>query len=562
MKKTFALFVLGLSVLGFRVNAQTCDDFNRANSTTISGWTEQVGDWNILSNTLAAPASAQWNYITFDGSTQTDGCMTAKALYTGSAGTKFIGLTSRFTSTSSNLMVKLQDNNSAGYWDSYFIYEGGTNIISSISSGMNYGTSPTIQLEYVGTAVTFRIDTDDNGTWDYVYTATTSVTSAGLCGVAAYDYCFLDDFCYSSNCSLISNCQDFNAANNTIVSNWTEQIGDWSIFNNSLLAPSGGWNYITLNGSTYADGCITARAMYSGVPGTKFMGLTGRYSSPTVNITVKVQDNSSVGYWDSYWIYSDDGSVSSGSGLNFGTDANIRMEYTGSLVTFSIDTDRNGTWDYVYTGTVGNTSAGLSGVAAYEVCSLDDWCYNASCCTPPDPAGSISGTSTVCEGVGGVSYSVPLINLATTYVWSYTGTGVTINGTGNTVTLDFAVGATSGNLSVKGHSSCGDGTVSADFPIVVDPCTGIQDASGETMLRVVPDPSIGVFSVILDAKTAFNGQLIIYDMIGTVVFEKSLAVNMGNNRIELDLAAHPAGVYYLSLNGGSSRLMKTIMIAR
>ena len=36
-------------------------------------------------------------------------------------------------------------------------------------------------------------------------------------------------------------------------------------------------------------------------------------------------------------------------------------------------------------------------------------------------------------------------------------TGVTINGSGTSVTLDFATNATSGILSVKGHNTCGDG---------------------------------------------------------------------------------------------------------
>ncbi|HEY4787113.1 MAG TPA: choice-of-anchor tandem repeat GloVer-containing protein, partial [Bacteroidales bacterium] len=86
----------------------------------------------------------------------------------------------------------------------------------------------------------------------------------------------------------------------------------------------------------------------------------------------------------------------------------------------------------------------------------------------PGNAGSISGSSSVCQGQTAVSYSVPPIDNATNYVWSYSGTGVTINGSANAVTLDFSANATSGNLTVYGVNSYGNGIVSANYPIVVN----------------------------------------------------------------------------------------------
>ena len=60
----------------------------------------------------------------------------------------------------------------------------------------------------------------------------------------------------------------------------------------------------------------------------------------------------------------------------------------------------------------------------------------------------------VCQGQTGVTYSVPL-DASVTYNWSYDRTGVTINGSGNSVTLDFDATATSGILSVTTTNSCG-----------------------------------------------------------------------------------------------------------
>ena len=62
----------------------------------------------------------------------------------------------------------------------------------------------------------------------------------------------------------------------------------------------------------------------------------------------------------------------------------------------------------------------------------------------PAAAGLIDGPATVTEGDMGVAYNVGVIANAASYVWAYSGTGVTINGTGNMVTLDFAIGASSG----------------------------------------------------------------------------------------------------------------------
>ncbi|MCX6282049.1 MAG: T9SS type A sorting domain-containing protein [Bacteroidetes bacterium] len=90
----------------------------------------------------------------------------------------------------------------------------------------------------------------------------------------------------------------------------------------------------------------------------------------------------------------------------------------------------------------------------------------------PAAAGTINGAGTVCQGQNNVAYSVPSIAGATNYNWSYTGTGATISGTTNSVTINFATNATSGILQVMGVNSCGNGPVSANFPITVNPMPG------------------------------------------------------------------------------------------
>jgi ligand-binding sensor domain-containing protein len=85
----------------------------------------------------------------------------------------------------------------------------------------------------------------------------------------------------------------------------------------------------------------------------------------------------------------------------------------------------------------------------------------------PDPAGIISGLTTVCQGQNSVTYSIPNINNATLYIWSIP-TGATGNSTTNTITVNYSSSAISGNISVKGHNNCGDGA-SSILAITINP---------------------------------------------------------------------------------------------
>jgi hypothetical protein len=85
----------------------------------------------------------------------------------------------------------------------------------------------------------------------------------------------------------------------------------------------------------------------------------------------------------------------------------------------------------------------------------------------PAAATAISGNTSVCQGQNSVTYTLPVIANAASYVWSYSGTGATITGNTNTITIAFSATATAGNLSVYGVNSCGNGTTSS-LPITVN----------------------------------------------------------------------------------------------
>jgi len=90
------------------------------------------------------------------------------------------------------------------------------------------------------------------------------------------------------------------------------------------------------------------------------------------------------------------------------------------------------------------------------------------------PAGTITGATSVCQGQTSVAYSVPAIANATSYVWTLP-SGATIASGNNTnaITVNYSTTASSGNISVYGTNSCGNGTGSPNFAVTVNPLPGV-----------------------------------------------------------------------------------------
>jgi large repetitive protein len=95
--------------------------------------------------------------------------------------------------------------------------------------------------------------------------------------------------------------------------------------------------------------------------------------------------------------------------------------------------------------------------------------FNVTITPLPDTAGAIGGPASVCKPSTGVEYGVALIPGATSYTWTVP-PGVTILGTYNSaVYVEFTDTAVSGNITVMGTNSCGNGAVSPNFAVSVNP---------------------------------------------------------------------------------------------
>lgn len=115
------------------------------------------------------------------------------------------------------------------------------------------------------------------------------------------------------------------------------------------------------------------------------------------------------------------------------------------------------------------------------------------------PVEFVAYQDVVCSGSKNVVYSVPR-DITADYYWEYSGSGVTINGSGNSVRLSFAFDATEGNLSVKAVNGCKESESITKY-ISVKPVESItletdfdKELCLNNMATFIVNPSAGLWS--------------------------------------------------------------------
>ena len=122
---------------------------------------------------------------------------------------------------------------------------------------------------------------------------------------------------------------------------------------------------------------------------------------------------------------------------------------------------------------------------------------------PVTPPNFTTSSNSVCQGQTNVIYTVPNDPSASSYNWSYSGTGATINGTTNSVSLDFDNTATSGTISVSTTNGCG---TSADLTlnITVNPLPTQPGAYTTSSAMVCMGDTNVLYSVPNDPTVTYN----------------------------------------------------------
>jgi len=141
---------------------------------------------------------------------------------------------------------------------------------------------------------------------------------------------------------------------------------------------------------------------------------------------------------------------------------------TDVFTKYEWDIDNNGTIDYTTKdiehtfSSAGNYNVKLT--ASNSSCSATTT-TNITVNPLPSNAGTISGNATVCQSESNITYTVPTITNADSYIWTLP-TGATGTSTTNSIILSYGSEAVSGDIVVKGNNECGTGT-SSSLPVTV-----------------------------------------------------------------------------------------------
>jgi len=190
------------------------------------------------------------------------------------------------------------------------------------------------------------------------------------------------------------------------------------------------------------------------------------------------------------------------------------------------------TTNTTYVATITNTLAGCTATAAFMISTL-----------PLPSVSAVSSSTLLCIGQ---SASLAASG-AVSYNWS--------NGSTATVVTVQPIATTVYTLSGTGSNGC---TAKVTITEMVSACTGITgNSSGETGLRVFPNPANSVVQLLYDNNSSSELELHVYNALGVEIHNSTIS---GQNTT-IDLSQHPAGVYLYSVmsNGKPVRQGKLIL---
>lgn len=127
----------------------------------------------------------------------------------------------------------------------------------------------------------------------------------------------------------------------------------------------------------------------------------------------------------------------------------------------------------------------------------------------PVAAGVITGDQTVCQNDVNVVYTVPTINFATSYLWTVPSGATIVSGQGTeTIVVNYGSTALSGNITVRGVNSCGNGGLNT-LPITVSPIPQLtKNAPSDNITCTLTTVTVSATSSTAGATylwTAING---------------------------------------------------------
>jgi hypothetical protein len=169
---------------------------------------------------------------------------------------------------------------------------------------------------------------------------------------------------------------------------------------------------------------------------------------------------------------------------------------------------------------------------------------------PPTAAQVITGPDTVCQGVGGYQYSIPLIANASTYTWTLPSGAVISQGLGtNSINVDFNGSAISGDIKVAGNNMCGTGTESSTY-VNVMVCTGINGDQLQSRISIYPNPVHGILTLSIKG-TEKQLRVRITDLSGQILYNELLDNLTTDCTRQIDVTRFAKGIYLIKLTNNA-----------
>ena len=312
-------------------------------------------------------------------------------------------------------------------------------------------------------------------------------------------------------------------SNNACASPTTANSNSLTMTVNSLKTPS--LNISSNNGNVICSGVnttFTAIPTNGGSSPSYQWKLNGTNigSNSSIFITNSLTNNDVVTCLLSSNISCTTAITATSNAINFTVNSNPTTTITGNLV---ICSGSSTTLDAGagFTSYLWSNGATTQTISTGEASTYTVTVTNANCSTtsqavsvdllnvPNQPSDFTSSTSLVSKSQSNVVYTIPN-DPNVTYNWSYSGgVGATINGNGNSVTIDFAANATSGILHVSASNTCGAGTEktinitvnSSDFTpgrlVVLQTIGSVSKASNQMTLKEIASDGTPGITVLL-----------------------------------------------------------------
>jgi hypothetical protein len=194
---------------------------------------------------------------------------------------------------------------------------------------------------------------------------------------------------------------------------WTAQVGVWSVAGGRLVTDQDAkWAYITKDGRKPTDFVIDFEAFYNPV-GVQFAGVTGRYTSPTINLTAKIQESDVQNQdFERSFIYENPNAAGAAWTWKYlsppvTTSCLVRFIVHGTQVTMQHDFDKDGFFDQSITRTTKVAGAGLIGACIWGASAIDDFELHNAVLQPGSASTPRVGTTFVMDLVTTARRIVP-----------------------------------------------------------------------------------------------------------------------------------------------------------